>query len=141
MERLEIGPNLAIPLHQIRLTAVTAGGPGGQHVNRNATAIELRFAVADSHLPDPVKKRLFVLAGGQINRQGILVILAREYRSQEMNRRAALKRLRKLVATAAARPRRRLPTRPPVAAGKRRLEAKKRRGRLKALRGTVRRDE
>ncbi|TYO99610.1 ribosome-associated protein [Geothermobacter ehrlichii] len=141
MERLEIGPGLDIPLHQIRLAAIPAGGPGGQHVNRNATAIQLRFAIADSCLPDSVKKRLFTLAAGQINRKGVLIIQARGHRSQEMNRREALDRLRNLVARAAVGPRRRIPTRPAAAAVRKRVEAKKRRGRTKALRGPVRRDE
>ncbi|PNU18815.1 aminoacyl-tRNA hydrolase [Geothermobacter hydrogeniphilus] len=138
MEFLDIKPGLRLPLHEITFSATTAGGPGGQHVNRSLTAIQLRFDICNSSLPAEVKSRLLTLAGGQVSSSGVLLIRARSHRSQEQNRREALERLRQLLIRAASVPKARRPTRPSKSARKKRVDQKIRRGRTKALRGRVR---
>jgi ribosome-associated protein len=113
---------------------VRASGPGGQNVNKVATAVQLRFDVAASSLPDEVKARLISMAGRKMTADGVLVIDSREHRTQAQNREAARARLDALVQAAAHRPRRRRPTRPTAASRERRLESKKKRAAIKALR-------
>ncbi len=106
---------------------IRASGPGGQNVNKVATAVKLRFDVGRSpSLPPPVRDRLRLLCGRRLSSSGVLVIDARRFRTQEANRRDALERLLDLVRRAATPPRRRKPTRPGAAARERRLEEKKR---------------
>ena len=127
--------NYEIPESEIQITAVRSAGAGGQNVNKVASAIHLRFDVAASSLPDWLKTRLLSLKDQRLTRDGVLVIKAQQHRSQEMNREAALQRLRALVAGAAHVPKARKATRPSRASKKKRLESKIRRGRIKQLRG------
>ena len=121
--------------NEIEERFVRASGPGGQNVNKVASAVELRFNVAGSSLPSDVKARLIALAGRRITDEGILIIDSREHRTQAQNREAARARLQALVDHAARPPRRRTKTKPTRSSRERRLESKRHRGEIKASRG------
>ena len=115
---------------------VRSGGPGGQKVNKSSSAVQLRFDLLGSpSLPEEVRFRLATLAGRRLSEEGVLVIEAKRFRSQERNRQDAVDRLCSLIRQAARKPRRRRPTRPSGAARERRLQEKKRRSTLKKKRG------
>jgi ribosome-associated protein len=138
---LEVTATIAIPEHELDERFVRASGPGGQNVNKVATAVELRFNVAASSLADDVKARLSGLAGKRMSTDGVLLIDSREHRTQARNREAARARLIVLLQQAATRPKPRKKTKPTKAARDRRLVAKVQRARVKAQRGRVSRDE
>ncbi|MFC6788843.1 alternative ribosome rescue aminoacyl-tRNA hydrolase ArfB [Methylobacterium komagatae] len=129
-------PEIAIPDAELIETFVRSSGPGGQNVNKLSTAVQLRFDVRRSRaLPDAVAVRLMRLAGRRLTDDGVLVLVAQQFRTQERNRADARERLAALVAEAAVPPTPRRPTRPTLASKKRRLEAKTKRGATKRLRG------
>lgn len=132
---LVITETVAIDEREIDERFVRASGPGGQNVNKVATAVELRFDIQASSLPDEVKQRLVRLAGKRVTADGVLLIDSREHRTQAQNREAARDRLAALVARSVRRPRTRKPTRPGKAAREKRLAGKKHRGAVKASRG------
>jgi ribosome-associated protein len=134
---ITITPDLAIDEREVEERFVRASGPGGQNVNKVATAVELRFDVERSSLPTRVKQRLVTLAGNRITSDGVLLIDSREYRTQAQNREAARTRLVELLERAAVEPRRRRPTRPSAAAREQRLASKKRRAVVKVRRRTA----
>ena len=131
---IHITDAIAIDEREIEERFVRASGPGGQNVNKVASAVELRFDVGASSLPSDVKERLRTLAGNRMNADGVLVIDSREHRTQARNREAARQRLVDLITQAAKRPRRRKATKPRPAAREKRLEGKKLRGKVKELR-------
>ena len=134
---IPIREGLFLDDRDVRMKAVGSSGPGGQHVNRTSTAIELRFDIRASSLPDGVKSRMMSLRDRRITRDGVVVILSREERSQDANRQKALARLVALIRSASIPPKRRRPTRPTRGARERRIEGKKHRSRVKSMRGKV----
>jgi len=128
---------MQIPESELEIRAIRSGGPGGQKVNKVATAIQLRFDIIKSSLPSELKAALLELNDRRINAAGVLVITARQYRTREANRLAALERLEKLLAKAGKKPKTRRATRPTRSSIEKRLQSKTRRSRAKQLRRQI----
>jgi ribosome-associated protein len=131
---LEITPSLKLDERELEIDFVRASGPGGQNVNKVATAAQLRFSLRASSLPDDVKTRLSRLAGKRVSNEGILLIEAKRFRTQEQNREDAIQRFAELVRKATVLPKHRKKTKPSAASKEKRLKEKKIRGEIKKMR-------
>ncbi len=138
---IKLSDTVAVEERELEERFVRASGPGGQNVNKVATAVELRFDVKSSSLAPEIKARLIAVAGSRVSSKGILVIDSREHRTQVQNRSAARERLADLLERASTRPKPRRPSRPPRAARERRLDMKRRRSLVKGFRERARGDE
>jgi len=131
---LEITPSLQIDERELQIDFIRASGPGGQNVNKVATAVQLRFDIHAATLPEEVKKRLIHLAGKRITSEDILLIEAKRFRTQEQNREDAIQRFVELVRRSLVAPKARKKTKPTAASKEERLKEKKRKGEIKKLR-------
>ena len=139
---IRITPDILIDESEIECDFIHASGPGGQNVNKVASAVQLRFPAGSSpSLPEEVRQRLRRLAGKRLSKQGILVIDARRFRTQERNRRDAMERFIRLLQKAAQKPKKRIKTRPTASSRLKRLETKLQRGETKRTRRKVRNPE
>lgn len=139
--KLTISNNVTLAEDEISISAIRAQGAGGQNVNKVASAIHLRFDINKSSLPEFYKNKLLALKDQRITRDGVIVIKAQQYRSQEKNREQAIARLIELIRSVTATRKKRIPTSIPRAANQKRREQKERRGKVKATRRKVNYDE
>jgi len=137
MADLHINEKISIPEQELDFSAIRAQGPGGQNVNKVSSAVHLRFDVAASSLPEAVKQRILRQRDRRLSSDGVIVIKAQQYRSQEKNKNDAMQRLREILLKALVRPKVRKPTKPSRTARKKRMDSKTRRGHVKTLRGKV----
>ena len=134
---LEISQNVSIPDNEIEISAIRAQGSGGQNVNKVSSAIHLRFDINASSLPDFYKQRLLALRDKRITKDGVIIIKAQKYRTQEKNRDDALGRLAEIIKGVTAVQKARRPTKPSRSSQKRRMDSKTQRSKIKKLRGRV----
>lgn len=134
---LQISNTVFISEREIEISAIRSQGAGGQNVNKVASAIHLRFDIGASSLPESYKERLLKLNDQRITQQGVVIIKAQEYRSQEHNRESALRRLQDLIKSAVVIPKKRKPSKPTRSSQRKRLDSKSKRGQIKVSRGKV----
>ena len=134
---VKISNNISIPFNEIDITATRSQGPGGQHVNKVSTAIQLRFHIKDSSLPEFCKERLLKLNDKRITLNGEILIKSQEYKSQMQNREAAFERLKGLIQSVLVTRKKRKPTKPTTSSQEKRMDRKTQKGKIKALRKKV----
>ncbi|MBX2823138.1 MAG: aminoacyl-tRNA hydrolase [Gammaproteobacteria bacterium] len=137
---LQISSDITLPAAEIELQPIRAQGAGGQNVNKVSSAIHLRFDIRASSLPSFYKEQLLALKDQRISNEGIIVIKAQQFRTQDKNRDDALRRLQLLIQSVGVRRKTRRPTRPTMASRRRRVDSKTKRGKIKSLRGKPTRD-